>query len=136
MVNQNAPRRVNFYTSTALEAVSLVTGTTALPYGAVVEALTVINSSGSTLWAQVFDGYSATVSNDGYAIYTVQVGANSQGQLAFGGSFQPSNIPFNSNYPSGRLFKNGIVVAFTSSLTTFTSAGSVGFINCWWSSGK
>jgi hypothetical protein len=67
----------------SFDGVCLVTGSSALVNGAKLLGAIITNQLGSTIFAGLYDGYAAPVSN-AKPILELQIAANSQGSMGFG----------------------------------------------------
>jgi len=105
----------SIYTSAALETVSLVTGSSPLLSGGKLLGFVATNASASTAYVQLFDGYAAP-SGGSVPIVSILVQANSQ-------------VSFDASVFNCIPVKSGIVLALSSTLTTYTAVSSELFVS-------
>lgn len=108
----------NVYTSSALETVSLVSGSTVLTRGGSLLGFLADNFSSSAGWVQVFDGHAAP-SNAAVPIASFRVGATSQ-------------ISVGLTAVVGISVNNGIVLALSSTGPTYTAVSTELFVTAFW----
>lgn len=110
----------NVYSSSALETVSLVTGSSSLSAIGGVKLLGLIadNASGATGWVQIFNGHTAP-SGGAVPIVSLRVATVSQISLDCAGI---NCIPFS----------DGIVIALSSTGPTYTAVATNMFVSCFW----
>jgi hypothetical protein len=110
----------NRYTSTALETFSLVTGSVKVTSGVILAGFLAENTSGSNGWVQVFDAFAQPASG---SVPAISVKVPSQTQISILGC---SNIWDH--------YKQGIVIALSSTGPTYTPVSSALFVTAWWNS--
>ena len=118
MPNQPIFNEANHYISTAPETTSLVTGSSPLSIGGHLVGLVCTNTSASSAFIQIFDGYAAP-SSGASPLITLSVGAMSQQSL-------------DSNCFHFQHCLQGIVVVLSSTLSTYTSIATSLHTQAWW----
>ena len=109
----------NLYHSAALESTALVTGNASLPAGgADLLGFIAENTSGSTVWFQIFDGHAAPA---GASVPLVSIKATTGQQISF-----------DSNVFHALHVADGIVIVTSTTGPTYTAAGSSSFISAFW----
>jgi hypothetical protein len=108
----------HYSTGAAADGYSFVTGTTAPGAGCFFLGAVIENHTGSTLYAQLYDGYAAA-NITGAPIAELQISANSQQDWDFRGV-------------NGVHMNMGIMIAASSTQWSFTPVASAMFVTAWY----
>jgi hypothetical protein len=111
----------NVYSSAALEAVSLVSGSSAFAQGCTLIGFTVLNNNAATRYIQVFDGY-ATPSGGAVPLLVLAVPATTSSSFSY-------NVPLVTT-------KTGLVVATSTTAATYTAGSGDMFVTAFWLTGQ